>query len=71
MSHILPRFRLPATQLDRGWMNSNAATIIDLARMEILNTVLLDNIDRGAADPWGDRLVGGQRDSAHHPCRHA
>ncbi len=53
VSHLLPHFRLPATQLDRGWMNSNAATIIDLARMEILNTVLLDNIDRGAADPWG------------------
>ena len=34
-------------------MNTNAATLIDLARMEILNTVLLDNIDRGAADPWG------------------
>lgn len=53
VSHILPHFRLPATQLDRGWMNSNAATIINLARMEIVNTVLLDNIDRGAADPWG------------------
>ena len=53
VTHILSRFRLPATQLDRGWMNSNAATLIDLARMEILNTVLLDSIDRGAADPWG------------------
>ena len=53
VTHLLGRFRLPATQLDRGWMNSNAATIIDLARMEILNTVLLDNIDRGAANPWG------------------
>jgi YVTN family beta-propeller protein len=53
VTHLLPRFRLPATQLDRGWMNSNAATIIDLARMEVLNTFLLDNIDRGAANPWG------------------
>ena len=53
VTHLLARFRLPATQLDRGWMNSNAATIIDLARMTILNTVLLDNIDRGAANPWG------------------
>lgn len=53
VTHILARFRLPATQLDRGWMTSNAATIIDLARMAIINTVLLDNIDRGAANPWG------------------
>jgi YVTN family beta-propeller protein len=68
VSHILPRFRLPATQLDRGWMNSNAATIIDLARMEIVNTVLLDNIDRGAADPWG---VGWSADSATLVITHA
>jgi len=34
-------------------MNTNAKTIIDLARMEILNTVLLDNVDSGAANPWG------------------
>jgi YVTN family beta-propeller protein len=68
VSHILPHFRLPATQLDRGWMNSNAATIIDLARMEILNTVLLDNIDRGAADPWG---VAWSADSATLLITHA
>jgi DNA-binding beta-propeller fold protein YncE/mono/diheme cytochrome c family protein len=53
VTHVLSHFRLPATQLDRGWMNCNAATIIDLARLEILNTVLLDEVDRGAADPWG------------------
>ena len=68
VSHLLPRFRLPATQLDRGWMNSNAATIIDLARMEIVNTVLLDNIDRGAADPWG---VAWSADSATLVITHA
>ena len=71
VTHLLPRFRLPATQLDRGWMNSNAATIIDLARMEILNTVLLDNIDRGAADPWGIAWSADSATLAHHPCRHA
>jgi YVTN family beta-propeller protein len=68
VSHLLPRFRLPATQLDRGWMNSNAATLIDLARMEILNTVLLDNIDRGAADPWG---IAWSADSATLVITHA
>jgi YVTN family beta-propeller protein len=53
VSHILARFHLPTTQLDRGWMNTNAKTIIALDRMEILNTVLLDTVDRGAANPWG------------------
>ena len=68
LTHLLPRFRLPATQLDRGWMNSNAATIIDLARMEVINTVLLDNIDRGAADPWG---IAWSADSATLVITHA
>ena len=68
VTHLLPHFRLPATQLDRGWMNSNAATIIDLARMEIINTVLLDNIDRGAADPWG---IAWSADSATLLITHA
>ena len=53
VTHILSRFHLPTTQLERGWMNTNAKTIIDLEKMEILNTVLLDNVDSGAANPWG------------------
>lgn len=53
VSHVLARFRLPTTQLDRGWMNTNAKTLIGLERMEIVNTVLLDSVDRGAANPWG------------------
>lgn len=51
VTHLLSRFALPTTQLDRGWMNTNAKTIIDPARMEVLNTVLLDSMDRGAAVP--------------------
>jgi YVTN family beta-propeller protein len=53
VSHILARYPLPTTQVDRGWMNTNAKTIIDLERIEILNTVLLDSVDRGAANPRG------------------
>jgi DNA-binding beta-propeller fold protein YncE/mono/diheme cytochrome c family protein len=53
VSHILARFQIPAAQLERGWMNTNAKTIIDLTRMDILNTVLLDSVDSGAANPWG------------------
>jgi len=53
VTHILSRYPLPTTQLDRGWMNTNAKTLIALDRMEILNTFLLDTVDRGAANPWG------------------
>ena len=53
VAHALARFHLPTTQLDRGWMSTNAVTLIDAAARKAVNTVLLDNIDRGAANPWG------------------
>jgi YVTN family beta-propeller protein len=53
VTHTLSRFALPTTQLERGWMNTSAQTLIDLDRMEVLNTVLLDSVERGAANPWG------------------
>ena len=53
VSHVLARHPLPTTQLERGWMNTNAKTIIDLAALEVLNTVLLDSVSGGAANPWG------------------
>ena len=53
VTHILSRFHLPTTQLERGWVNTNAKTIIDLDKLEIVNTVLVDNVENGAANPWG------------------
>ena len=53
ISHILARYQLPTTQLERGWMNTNAMTIIDVAANKLLTTVLLDDVDLGAANPWG------------------
>ncbi len=53
VSHVLSRHQMPTTQLDRGWMNTNAKTLIDIAKHEIITTVLLDTVDRGAANPWG------------------
>lgn len=52
VTHVLARFHLPTTQLERGWMNTNALSLIDLAKLELFNTVLLDNVDSGAANPW-------------------
>jgi DNA-binding beta-propeller fold protein YncE len=64
VTHLVGRFHLPTTQLDRGWVQTNALTLIDITRWEILNTVLLDNVAAGAANPWavawsadGERLV--------------
>lgn len=56
VTHILGRYQLPTTQLERGWMNTNALSIIDVAGQKLLNTVLLDDVDLGAANPWGAQV---------------
>ncbi len=54
--HTRGRTMLPTTQLDRGWVNTNALSIIDLAQKQVYATVLLDTVTEGAADPWGIAL---------------
>ena len=49
---ILARYQLPTTQVERGWMNTNGFSIIDADKREFVNTVLLDDVDSGAANPW-------------------
>lgn len=58
VSHVLARYTYPTTQLDRGWINTNAITIIDTASKEVLTAVLLDNVELGAANPWGVECDG-------------
>lgn len=53
VTHTLSRYQLPTTQLERGWMNTSALSIIDVAEKKLINTVLLDDVDLGAANPWG------------------
>lgn len=50
--HVLGRHHLPTTQIERGWINTNALSVIDLKDHKLLNTVLLDDVDLGAANPW-------------------
>ena len=57
LTHILARYHLPTTQLERGWMNTNALTVVDLEARRVLNTVLLDDVDLGAANPWGVQVT--------------
>jgi YVTN family beta-propeller protein len=51
--HLLSRYDIPITQLDRGWVNTNALSIIDLNNDTHYATILLDDVDRGAANPAG------------------
>jgi YVTN family beta-propeller protein len=46
-THILARFHNPTTQLVRGWINTNAFSIIDIRERELYATILLDDVDHG------------------------
>ena len=50
--HTIGRFWLPVTQVDRGWCHNAAMSVFDAKSGKYLNTVLLDDLDRGAAEPW-------------------
>jgi len=51
--HTRGRVNLPTSQLERGWVNTNALTVIDLKEQQRYVTLLLDTVQRGGADPWG------------------
>jgi hypothetical protein len=51
--HVLGHYQSPTNQLERGWMNANALTVIDMNQEVVRSTVLLDDATLGAANPWG------------------
>ncbi|MDO4425241.1 MAG: hypothetical protein Q4D17_05710, partial [Planctomycetia bacterium] len=57
VTNNLARYQMPTTQLERGWMNTNAFAIIDAQARKLINVVLLDDIDLGAATPWGVKMT--------------
>ncbi len=59
--HVLGHFQLPTTQLERGWMNTSALSVIDVAARKLVNTALLDDVDLGAANPWSVVCTGDGR----------
>jgi YVTN family beta-propeller protein len=61
--HLLSRFSVPITQLDRGWVNTNALSIIDLNNNSLYATVLLDDVDHGAANPYS--ICIGEKEKLH------
>jgi len=53
VTHVLARYQFPVTYLEKGWINTNAMTIIDVPEQRFVNTVLVDDVDLGAANPYG------------------
>jgi len=52
-THLMARYQVPPTQLERGWVSTDALSVIRVADRKLLFTVLLDDVDKGFANPWG------------------
>jgi DNA-binding beta-propeller fold protein YncE/mono/diheme cytochrome c family protein len=53
VTHQSPRGGLPVTQLDNGWVMTNALSIIDTASGSLYANFIFDRSGSGAAHPWG------------------
>lgn len=53
LTHVVARFNVPTTQVERGWINTNAVSLVDTQKNTLYATFLLDDIELGAANPYG------------------
>ncbi|MBT3200038.1 MAG: beta-propeller fold lactonase family protein [Phycisphaerales bacterium] len=51
--HSRPNFTITTAQIGQGWIHTNALTMIPLEGDGAVRTVLLDNVNSGAANPHG------------------
>ncbi len=52
VSHNLGRYTVPTSQLQQGWMNTSAFSVIDTESQECLGALIVDEPERGAAGIW-------------------
>ena len=52
VSHNLGRYQIPTSQLQQGWMNTNAVSVIDAQSDKFIGSISLDEPDRGAGGVW-------------------
>jgi len=51
-THVLARFNVPTSQVEKGWIDTNAVSVIDTENDSLYMTFLLDDADKGAANPY-------------------
>ena len=56
VTHLLSRYFFPTTQIERGWMNTNVVSLIQIPARKYYTTLLLDDVYLGAANPCGMTL---------------
>lgn len=52
VTHLMARYLVPTTQLERGWISTNALSVIRVSDLSLQYTVLLDDVDQGFTNPW-------------------
>lgn len=65
VTHNLGRFQVPTTQLQQGWMNTSAMSVIDTETLSFCGSVLLDEPEQGAAGIWGIQCTPEQLIISH------
>ncbi|WP_300726476.1 YVTN family beta-propeller repeat-containing protein [uncultured Rikenella sp.] len=58
VSHNMGRFAVPTSQLQQGWMNTSALSVVDAETLEFVGGIVLDEPERGAAGIWDICSVG-------------
>jgi YVTN family beta-propeller protein len=59
VTHVLGSYTLVTSQVNGGWINTSALSVIDLRKKEFDSNALLDDYGKGAANPWGIAYAGG------------
>jgi len=54
----MARYFVPTTQLERGWISTNALSVIRVSDLSLQYTVLLDDVDQGFTNPWAIGFSG-------------
>lgn len=58
VTHLMARFFVPTTQLARGWISTDALSVIRVSDLSLQYTVLLDDVDQGFTNPWAIGFSG-------------
>jgi DNA-binding beta-propeller fold protein YncE len=58
VTHLVGKYKLPATTLTNGWVHTNNMAIIDIGEKKLLNDVTLDYSAMGLSNPWGIAQTG-------------
>jgi len=57
ITHGIGNYTLVTSQVNGGWINTAAMSVIDIDKKEFDCNTLLDSVFRGAANPWGLALA--------------